>query len=124
MKRLISEHDEKIFRSVHPDFGGNGVKETARIMGLSTSAVYRALKRVKVIAPSFFPMLNKIDIEIFRNYNAGLCQEAIAQVCRISLSAVKRRIAGLKEKGVVRSIPAAKTVRYSTDLDNQVIERF
>lgn len=124
MKRLISEHDEKIFRSVHPDFGGNGVKETARIMGLSTSAVYRALKRVRAVSPSFFPMLSKTDIEVLRNYNAGLCQEAISVVCRISLSAVKRRLSSLKERGIIISPKSPKTVRYNNSMDNQVVRRF
>jgi len=122
--RLISENDEKIFRSVHHDFGGNGVKETAKIFGVSVSAVYRALKRVRAVAPSFFPTLGKADIEVLRNYNAGLCQEAIAQVCRISLSAVKRRLSSLKEKGVVRDIPAAKTIRYDNSMDDKVIRKF
>ena len=124
MKRLISESDEKIFRSVHPDFGGNTIADTARIFSISTSAVYRALARVRAVAPSFFPILGKTDIEVLRNCNAGLCQEAIAQVCRISLSAVKRRVASLKEKGIIKAMPSAKTVRYSADLDNQVERKF
>jgi len=122
--RLISENDEKIFRSVHHDFGGNGAKETARIMGISEASVYRALARVRAVAPSFFPILGKTDIEVLRNYNAGLCYEAIAHVCRISLSAVKRRVASLKEKGIIKAMPSAKTVRYSADLDNQVERKF
>lgn len=124
MKRLISESDEKVFRSVHHDFGGNTVVETAKIFSVSVSSVYRALARVRAVAPSFFPMLSKTDIEVLRNYNAGLCQEAVAHVCRISLSAVKRRLSSLKEKGVIRSIPAAKTIRYDSSMDDKVVERF
>jgi len=124
MIRKISPHDEMIFRSVHQDFGGNGITETARIFGISKTTVYRALARVRAVAPSFFPTLGKIDRGVLLNYNAGLCQEAIALLCRISLPAVKRRVASLKEKGIIGNIPAAKTVRYSTSMDNEVREKF
>jgi len=121
---LISENDEKIFRSVHHDFGGNGAKETARIMGISEASVYRALARVRAVAPSFFPILGKTDIEVLRNYNAGLCYEAIAHVCRISLSAVKRRLSSLKEKGIITSLKSPKTIRYNNSMDGEVVEKF
>lgn len=122
--RKISEHDEMIFRSVHFEFGGNSVAETAKIFGISTSTVYRSLKRVRAVAPSFFPTLGKVDIDVLRNHNAGLCNEAIAHVCRISLSAVKRRLSSLKEKGIIRNISTAKTIRYDGSMDSEVREKF
>jgi len=124
MNRQISEHDETIFRSVHHNFCGNSVAETARIMEISTASVYRALARVRKVVPSLFPILNKADAEILRNYNAGLCNEAISVVCRISLSAVKRKVSKLKERGIIVVVKPAKMLRYSSNMDNEVVEKF
>lgn len=54
--RLITVHEEQIYRLCSPDFFGLPYGAAAKLMHMTKSGIYNAMKRIKKKCPSLFPL--------------------------------------------------------------------
>lgn len=97
--RLISEFDEKVFRLVHQDFLGASQTQAASMLGCSTSRVNQALKRVRAVMPSFFPIISvKANLIRLCATELGMGAVSIADLLGLNLRKVQHYMTVLREK--------------------------
>lgn len=123
-ERLITEIEEKIYRSCHHDFGGMTQQEVAVELCMSRSTISRILKHIEKKAPQLFPILTPKQKQI-RDLicNAGLTHQMIALDLAINEHTVDHIVEQLKKKGVCLPSPP-KTKCYQTYMDAEIKQKF
>ena len=110
-KRLITKHQEKVYRCMHHDFEGLSIEETAKKLGVAVTTVYKVITRLKKIAPQLFPILSKTNAIIWKYwFECGLNYKQIAIVVNLTEGAVSKRLQIIKRK-----MEATKTNISSTN---------
>lgn len=124
MERLISKQMEKAYRYRHHNFGGLTVTETAKKMGITEREVQRLLADMKKIALQLFPILTKLQFDIYNLWLEGYFILDIAYILGISKSAVNDTIYHAKNKLGLYFPPHSRQLPYTETLDNQIKETF
>lgn len=127
MKRVISEHEERVYRLCHHEFGGMTVAEAAKKLGMGMTHVRAVLRRLKHKAPQLFPILTKKQWNIYKLYTEhGMTQDEISvlyKTCQSNIHGVLKR---MKEKGMpgIELEGVGDTVVYTPGMDKYIKRRF
>lgn len=123
LERKITKQQERAFRLCHHDFEGLTVKEAAKIMDITASAVYGLLAEVKRIAPQLFPILTPQQNAVKRLIvDMGQSYSECADELHYKMSAVVKTMEQLARMGIKPT--KTKVISYSSFMDNQIKEIF
>jgi len=68
MKRSITKKQEQALQLCHQDFGGLEQIEAAERMNISQQAISKLLAVVKKVLPQYFPIITKLEAQIYHYY--------------------------------------------------------
>jgi predicted transcriptional regulator len=122
-KRRITKRQEQAYRLVSGEFEGLSVREAAKKMGISRTAVYNLLDRLNEEVPELFPILDWREALTLEMLQRGVKNFTIAEVLGINCSGVTTIIASLVEK---KRWSKRKTFVFSfnTDMEKFVVKKF
>ncbi len=121
--RVIPEDQERAYRLVAGEFGGQSVSQAAQSMGISRKRVSRLLAKLKATAPQLFPLITKKEFDVLCGLKGELDTTQIAFRFRLSIRTVQNCVKNLVKKGRWTA-GTPKTVRYTEQHDSQVKEKF
>lgn len=124
MKRLITEHQEKIYRLCSHEFECLSVGEAAERLGITHQAVSDALAQIKKVAPQLFPILTRQERDCLEMLENNLKKTQIAAALQVSERQVERLTAALIEMKKWMPGNKPKIVSYSPEMEKHVERRF
>ena len=125
LKRLITEKQEQVLRLCHQDFQGLGQIEAANEMGISQSALSSLLAEVKKILPQFFPLLTKLEAQLYHYYMVGGWNvDEIAIHMDKSQNAVYKGLKRAKDKGMYFTEAKGRVLSYEPSMDGDIKQKF
>lgn len=124
-KRLITIRQEQILRMCHHDFDGLTQSETAKQLGVSQSVISNALKHIEKILPQFFPILTKLEAQIYHHYMMeGWSVDEIANCLSQETNAVYKTLQRVKDKGMFFTETKGRVLSYNNNMDASVKKQF
>jgi len=125
IKRLITLRQEQALRLCHHDFEGLTQKEAAEKMNISQSALSGLLIRVKKVLPQYFPILTKLEAQIYYYYMVeGWSTEKITEHMEKSQRTVQLTLQRARDKGMFFTEAKGRVLSYDPSMDAQVIHKF
>jgi len=117
---------EQIFRACHHYFDGLTQVEAAEKLHISQSAVSDVLKQVEKIMPEFFPILTKLEAQIYHLYGTeGWNIEEIAEHFGLTPNSVYKTLKRTKDKGMCFNKPKGRVLQYDPIIhDHQAKKKF
>jgi len=123
-KRLITKRQEEALRLCHQDFEGLEQAEAAERMNISQQAICKLLARVKKIMPDYFPILTKLEAQVYHYYMIeGWEVNDIAEYIEKSPDAIYKALQGARAKGKFFR-GKGKMLQYKPWMDAQVKHKF
>lgn len=125
-KRLITKRQEEALKLVHHDFIGLSQTEAAKRMNISQAAVSNLLAKVKEILPDYFPILTKLETQIYHYYMVeGWGVDEIAEYTESSPDTIYKTLQRAKAKGMFFTETKKKMLSYNSEMDdNQIKQKF
>lgn len=124
-KRLITDKQEQALRLVHQDFDNLPPEEAAERMGISQSALNGLLARVEKVLPQYFPILTKLEAQIYHFYmNEGQPVDEIAEHFELTPNSIYKALQRARDKGVFFAETKGRILSYEPSMDDSVKERF
>jgi DNA-binding transcriptional regulator LsrR (DeoR family) len=121
--RVIPEDQERAYRLVAGEFGGQSVSQAAATMRITRTQISRLLAKLKATAPQLFPLITKNEFAVLAYLQNGVGTAEIANYLGFTTRKVQRCVESLIKKGRwTTGIP--KTVRYTEQHDSQIKEKF
>ena len=125
MKRLITTKQEEILRLVHHSFDGLTQVEAAQRLGVSQSVISNALKHVEEIMPQFFPILTRLEAQIYHYFMIeGWSVDEIADHLGQETNAVYKTLQRTKDKGMYFNETKGRILSYNSNMDASVKKQF
>ena len=125
MKRLITEQQEQILRLVHHDFDGLTQTEAAQRLNVPQSAISNALKYIEEVMPDFFPILTKLEAQIYHHYMIeGWSVDEIAEHIGLTPNSVYKTLKRAKDKGMYFTETKGRVLSYNSNMDANVKKQF
>ena len=131
-KRLITIRQEQALQLCHQDFKGLDQAEAAKRMGINQSVLSRLLARVKKILPQYFPIITKLEAQIYHYYMVeGWEVDEITEYTESSPDTIYKTLQRARGKGMFFTSAKGRILSYdaSTDdenegMDAQVVQKF
>lgn len=125
MRRLISKKQEAVLKCCHHDFEGLPQAEAAKKLNVSQSAVSDALKQIKKILPSFFPILTALEAKCYHLFAIeGWNVDDIAEHFGLTPDSVYKTLKRVKDKGAWSAKARGRVLQYSPEMDANIKEQF
>ena len=100
-KRLITTGQEQALRLCHHEHGGLDQIEAAKQMGISRRAICYLLAAVKKVLPQYFPIITKLEAQIYHYYMIeGWEVDEIAEYIDSSPDTIYKTLQRAKAKGM------------------------
>lgn len=125
MKSKVTERQLTAYKLVSGEFQGVATTEAAKVMGISTQAFNRLLKRMEQACPKIFPILSRREADVMALLNVGWSNSDIGEKLDLPDYTVSKIIKALQDKG--RGIAGSGEVtmqRYAPHMDNKIVEKF
>lgn len=132
-KRLITKKQEKALRLCHQDFEGLDQAEAAKQMGISQQAISNLLTAVEKILPQYFPILTKLEAEIYHYYmvegwEVSEIAEYLGEKSGIGIAypdnAVYKTLQRARDKGMFFTEAKGRVLSYDESMDADVKKKF
>ena len=131
-KRLITKRQEEILQLCHHDFEGLTHEKAAERLNISRITITKALLRVKIVLPQYFPIFTKFEIKCYHYYMVdGWSVVDIAKYVERAPYTIYRALQRVRNKGAYFAGPTGRVLSYdaSTDdenegMDAQVVQKF
>jgi len=118
-KRLITKKQERALRLCHHDFKGLTQEKAAKQMDISQRAISYLLTAVKKVLPQYFPILTKLEIQVYHYYmDEGWSTEEIAEYMGMSQRTVQLALQRARDKGMFLSGAKKRILSYNSKIDD------
>ena len=132
VKRLVTKRQEQALRLCHQDFGGLEQIEAAKRMGISQRAVCYLLTAVEKVLPQYFPIITKLEAQIYHYYMVeGWEVDEISEYTKSLPDTIYKTLQRAKVKGMFFTGAKGRILSYDTSMDDenegmdaQVIHKF
>jgi transposase len=122
---VITKKQERILRLCHHDFGGLTQAEAAQRLGVSQSVISNALKYVEKVIPDFFPILTKLEAQIYHHYmTEGWSVDEIAEHFGLTPNSIYKTLQRVKNKGMYFTKAKGRALQYDPSMDANIKEIF
>jgi len=116
---------ETAYRLCHQDFQELSTTQAALYMEITPRRVQQLLAALKKKAPHLFPILSKIQARDYHLFTVeGWSMTDIAENTHRAVHTVSNNIAAAVKKGMPKPTKGGGILRYQSDMDNKIKERF
>lgn len=124
-KRLITSQQEQALQLCHQGFEGLTQQEAAIQMGISRRAMCKLLAAVKKVLPQYFPILTKLEAQIYHYYMVeGWPVKEIAEYTEKSQRTIQLTLQRARDKGMFFPNTKGRILSYDESMDAKIKEQF